>query len=62
MRTLALQEMSAIAGGGFWAGFACGAGLVATVALIVAPDPSITKFAAGIVYTSTAAACGLAFA
>lgn len=60
MRTLAMHEMAAIAGGGFWAGFACGAGLVASVALIVAPDPTITKFAAGVIYTSTAAACGLA--
>ncbi len=44
MQVLTLEQAQQLEGGGFWHGFVCGLTAVATIAVIVSPDP-ISKFA-----------------
>ena len=53
-------EMVDLTGGGFWGGFLCGAGIIASAAAFLSPEP-FSKVAAWSIYSGTAAACGSAF-
>ena len=59
MKTLTVDQMHAVDGAGFWDGFLCGAGIVASIYVTVSPEP-VSKLTAWTVYTGTAAACGSA--
>ena len=60
MKPLSDIAMSRLEGGGFWEGFACGAGIVASIAMTLAPEPA-SKITLWALYGGTAAACGIAF-
>ena len=57
MTELASHRMADISGVGFWQGFLCGAGVIASIAISATPDP-IVRWS---IYSGTAGACGLAF-
>lgn len=59
MTVLSDRDMLRIEGGGFWEGFACGAGIAASVFVTVSQDP-ISKLTQWTVYSGTLAACGIA--
>ncbi len=44
MQVLTLEQAQQLEGGGFWRGFVCGLTAVATIGIIVSPDP-ISKLA-----------------
>ena len=58
MKPLSDAAMSRVEGGGFWQGFACGAGIVGSIAASLSPDP-VSKLALWGLYSGTVAACGL---
>lgn len=60
MHTMSQVQMQNVDGGRFWDGMVCGAGIVLTLALATAPEPTSKT----IVYATalgTVAACGAAF-
>ncbi len=57
MRALTVDEMADIEGMKFWAGFGCGAGIIASIAVTGTPDV-IARWS---IYSGTIAACGAAF-
>ncbi len=59
MNPLSDAAMSQVEGGDFWEGFACGAGIVGSIAATIAPEP-MSKFALWSLYSGTVAACGIA--
>ena len=59
MKPLSDAAMSRVEGGGFWEGFACGAGIVGSIAASISPDP-VSKITLWSLYSGTVAACGLA--
>ena len=59
MKPLSDAAMSQIEGGGFWEGFACGAGIVASIAATLSPEP-MSKITLWSIYGGTVGACGLA--
>ncbi len=44
MQALTIQQMERLEGEGFWGGFVCGLTGVATVAVLLSPEP-VSKFA-----------------
>lgn len=60
MQTLTAEQMMGVDGFGFWEGFACGAGVIGSIAATISPDP-LSKAALWSLYSGTIAACGMAF-
>ncbi len=57
METLSAEQMTDIHGQLFWGGFACGAGLIASIVAFGSPLP-LTRWS---IWTATATACGSLF-
>jgi energy-converting hydrogenase Eha subunit C len=59
MRPMSRAQMTKVEGGGFWDGFACGGGIVTSIAVALSPEP-LSKITMWSVWSGTWVACASA--